>query len=150
MDITTDLPVVGTFEGNSVLSDSALDGLRTLSPVSLPKLLYYTHTRNLSSVRLALADSYQLYMATLPATVFPQEVPALNQSIPKNIQQALSPAFVDEWGPAIDKENHGFRHHNCFSALPLPPGVRLLPSLWVFTRKRDGSPKARFCVGGHR
>jgi hypothetical protein len=53
-------------------------------------------------------------------------------------------------GPAIDKENKGFQHHHCFSTVPLPSGVRTLPGLWVFTRKRDGAPKARFCVGGHR
>jgi hypothetical protein len=146
----TDLHIVGTFEGNFVLSDSALEGLRTLSPASLPKVLYYTHTRNLCSVHLALADSYQLYTATLPEAIFPQEVPAPNQRIPKNIQQALSPEYVDEWGPAIDKENKGFQHHNCFAAVPLPYGARPLPGLWVFTRKRDGTPKARFCVGGHR
>ncbi len=150
VDTATDLHIVGTFEGNFVLSDSALNGLRSLSPTSLPKVLYYTHTRNLCSVHLALADSYQLYTATIPETVFPQEVPAKNQRIPKNIQQALSPEFVDEWGPAIDQENKGFLHHNCFTAVPLPSGVRPLPGLWVFTRKRDGSPKARFCVGGHR
>jgi hypothetical protein len=81
VDNSTDLHIVGTFKGNFVLSDSALDGLRMLSPVSLPNLLYYTHTRNLSSVHLALADSYQLYTATLPETVFPQEGPALLQLI---------------------------------------------------------------------
>ena len=150
VDNATDLHIVGTFEGNFVLSDSALEGLRMLSPASLPKVLYYTHTRNLCSVHLALADSYQLYTATLPENVFPQEVSAHKPRIPKNIQQALSPDFVDEWGPAIDQENKGFQHHQCFSAVPLPAGARPLPGIWVFTRKRDGSAKARFCVGGHR
>jgi hypothetical protein len=36
------------------------------------------------------------------------------------------------------------------AAVRLPSGARPLPWLWVFTRKRDGTPKARFCVGGHR
>jgi hypothetical protein len=84
-----------------------------------------------------------LYTATLPEAIFPQEVPAPNQRIPKNIQQALSPKYVDEWCPAIDKENKGF--HSSFSFL-------CASSSWVvgFQRKRDGTPKARFCVGGHR
>ena len=90
VDNSTDLHIVGTFEGHFVLSDSALEGLRTLSPASLPKVLYYTHTKNLSSVHLALADSYQFYTATLPENVFPQEVSAKAQRIPKNIQQALT------------------------------------------------------------
>jgi hypothetical protein len=146
----TDLHIVGTFEGDFVLSDSALEGLSTLSPASLPKVLYYTHTRNLCPVHLALTDSYQMYTATLPEAIFPKEVPAPNQSIPKNIQQALYPEYVDECGHAIDKENKGFQHHNCFAAVPLPSGACPLPGLWIFTRKRDGTPKARFCVGGHR
>jgi hypothetical protein len=105
-----------------------------------------------ASLHLALADSYQLYTATLPAAFLLQEVPAQHQRIPKNIQQALPPDFVGECGPAIDKENQGFRHHNCFAAVPLPSGARPLPCLWVFTLKRDGSraPKAWFCVGGNR
>ncbi len=102
VDKATDLHIVGTFECIFVLADRrtppcALEGLRTLSPVSLPKVLYCTHTRNLCSLHLALEDSYQLYTATLPAAVFPKEVPAQHQRIPKNIQQALSPEFMDEW-----------------------------------------------------
>ena len=41
-----DLHIVGTFEGNFVLSDSNLTGLRTLRPASLPRVLYYTHIHN--------------------------------------------------------------------------------------------------------
>ncbi len=87
--------------------------------------------------------------AILPKAIFPQDVPAPNQCISKNIPQALSPEYVDEWGPAIDKENKGFQHHNCFAAVLLPSGTHPLPGLWVFTQKRDGTSKARFCVGSH-
>ena len=146
-----DLHIVGTFEGNFVLSDSHLTGLRTLSPSSLPRVLYYTHTHNMSAVHLSLVDSYQLYNATMPTGVFPQEVKSSSTRVPKNVTEALSPSFVDEWGPAIDRENAGFQKYNCFQPVPsLPPGARTLPGLWVFTRKRDNSAKARFCVGGHR
>jgi hypothetical protein len=53
---------------------------------------------------------------------------------------------VDEWGPSIVKEKK-----DCFAAVPLPSpaGAHPLPGLWVFTRKRDGTPKACFCVGCH-
>jgi hypothetical protein len=44
----------------TLFSDSTLEGLGMLISASLPKALYYTHTRNLCSVHLALADSYQL------------------------------------------------------------------------------------------
>ena len=148
-----DLHIVGTFEGNFVLSDSNLTGLRTLSPSTLPRVLYYTHTHNMPAVHLSLADSVELYNASMPDNVFPQEVPSRTSRVPKNVTEALSPAFVDEWGPAIDRENAGFQKYNCFQPVPsssLPPGQRTLPGLWIFTRKRDHTAKARFCVGGHR
>ena len=66
------------------------------------------------------------------------------------MKEALSPAFVDEWGPAIDRENAGFVKHSCFATMALPKNAKVLPGIWVFTRKRDQSAKARFCVGGGR
>ncbi len=117
---------------------------------SLAKVLYYTHTRGLSAVHLALTDSYELYTASMPATIFAAEVKMPHQRIPKNVQQALSQQFVEEWDPAIDREKVGFLNHNCFAPVLLPPHARVLPGLWVFTRKRDNTAKARFCVGGHR
>jgi aminoglycoside/choline kinase family phosphotransferase len=82
--------------------------------------------------------------------VFAQEVHVADRSIPRNVKEALSPAFVAEWGPAMDRENSGFLKHSCFETMALPKHAKLLPGIWVFTRKRDGSAKARFCVGGHR
>ena len=48
----------------------------------------------------------------------------------------------------IQKEIQGFLHHDCFDIVPAGP--RVLPGIWIFSQKRDGTPKARFCVGGHR
>jgi hypothetical protein len=124
-----------------------LDDFRALSPSSLPKVLYYTHTRNLGAVHLALADSYQIYTASLPDHIFSQEVLTQDTRIPKNVQQALSSSFVDEWGPAIDRENAAFQKYDCFAAVPLPPGARPLRGLWVLTRTRGGAPKLD-SVGG--
>jgi hypothetical protein len=141
---------VGTFEGNFILSDSHLDGLRSLSPSALPKVLFYTHKHNLSETHLSLDDSVSLYYAAFPSQVFAQEVHVTDRSIPRNVKEALSPSFVAEWGPAIDRENAGFIKHSCFEPMALPNHAKVLPGIWVFTRKRDHSAKARFCVGGHR
>ena len=103
--------------------------------------------QNLSEVHLSLAESAHLVHQPLTDLPF---VAGHADSVPKSVVQALSPSFVADWGPAIDRENAGFLHHACFEAVTLPPVARTLPGLWVFTRKRDGSPKARFCVGGHR
>ncbi len=73
-----------------------------------------------------------------------------DRSIPRNVKEALSPSFVSEWAPAIDRENAGFVKHSCFEPMALPNHAKVLSGIWVFTRKRDHSAKARFCVGGHR
>jgi len=71
--------------------------------------------------------------------------------IPRNVQEALSPAFVQLWGPAIDLELSGFEKYQCFQPVPVPPeGLRTIPGHWIFSIKRNGTPKARFVMGGHR
>jgi len=118
-----------------------------MAPDDLQKVLAYTMKRNLSAVHLSLADSVHLETQPMTNDSF---LAGPNDSIPSTIKEALSSSFVQEWGPAIDRENEGFCQHACFEAVPLPSGARTLPGIWVFTRKRDGSAKARFCVGGHR
>ncbi len=73
-----------------------------------------------------------------------------NQRIPKNVQQAFSLQLVEEWGPAINRENVGFLNHDCFAPILLPPDAHVLPGLWVFTQKHDNTAKTTFCVEGHR
>ena len=46
------------------------------------------------------------------------------RSIPKNVNKALSPHFVDEWGPAIDNENAAFAEYKCFHPMPLPARLK--------------------------
>ena len=115
-------------------------------------MLFVLNKHNLSEPYLSLNDSHSLYSAALPNQIFAQEAKVRAPDIPRNVKDALSPKFVDEWGPAIDRENAGFVKHKCFEPFPSIPiaGARTLPGIWVFTRKRDNSAKARFCIGGHR
>jgi len=143
---SVDLRIVGTFETNLVLADSSFQGFRSMPPSLFPAVLKYTMKRNFSEVHLSLADSALLVQQPLTDAA----CVAGHESIPKSITQALSPSFVADWGPAIDRENNGFRQHDCFEAVKLPPGARTRPGIWVFSRKRHGTAKARFCVSGHR
>ena len=61
------------------------------------------------AVHLSLAYSVELYNVSIPDNVFPQEVPSCTLRVPKNVTEALSSAFVDEWGPANDRENACFQ-----------------------------------------
>jgi len=56
----------------------------------------------------------------------------------------LSPLFIEEWGHAFDAENAGFQKMDCFKPTPLPPGRKVLPGIWRFTRKHDHSAKPVF------
>ncbi len=118
-----------------------------VSVLSVPLLWHRCCTRGLCAVYLALADSYELYVASLPATIFAAEVKAPNQPIPEYVQQALSLQFVEEWGPAIDRENVGFLNHDCFAPDQLPPNAHVFPGLWVFPMKRDNTAKSPFLCG---
>jgi hypothetical protein len=73
-------------------------------------------------------DSASLYYAAFPTQVFAQEVHVTDRSIPRNVKEALSPAFVDEWGAAIDRENAGFIKHSCFELVTfkLPKTAKVL------------------------
>ena len=141
--------ILGTYQGQFVIGGHGFENLRLLAPSQLMSALAYTHEHRLSSAHLSLVESYALYDQTLPANVFSQEV-ASDVPVPRNLSDALSPQFIAEFGPAIDKENAGFVTHECFEAVPLPAGARCLPTQWLFNRKRDGTAKARLVVCGHR
>jgi hypothetical protein len=143
--------MVGTFEGNFVVSNSDLQGLCILTPDAYSRVLYVLNNYNLSATYLSLSDLYSLYFAALPTQVFAQEVAARAPDIPCNVKEVLSPKFVEEWGPAIHCKNEGFVKYKCFETTPaLPSGAHTLSGIWVFTSKLDNYAKARFCIGGHR
>jgi hypothetical protein len=113
-------------------------------------VLQFTHSRQLASVHLSLTDSYELLACSRPSDVFLIEDLSGARPCPRSVSDALSPRFVNEFGPAMDRENAGFLKHECFQPVSLPAGARLLPCHWLFSYKRDGTPKARFVLGGHR
>ena len=133
MHAACDLHIVGTFEGNFVLSDSILlvfiPSVHLLSLWCSITLILIICLPLCSAIHLSLADSVKLYNASMPDNVFPQEVPSRTSRVPKNVSEAfkLSPAFVDEWGPAIDRENASFQKYNCFQPVP---SSSLRPESW--------------------
>ena len=138
---TPDLRFVGTCQDHYVLVSARLDGPRSIAPSHVYDLMNYTLDPSLAAAHLSLIDSFCLLGADLG--------PELGH-IPRNCDQALSPLFVDEWKPAMEKEIEGFLKHHCFEPVPWSPEIRTLPGHWLFSRKRTGQAKARFVIGGHR
>ena len=138
---TPDLRFVGTCQDHYVHVSARLNGPRSIAPSHAYYLMNYTLDPSLAAAHLSLIDSFCLLCADLG--------PELGH-IPRNCDQALSPLFVDEWKPAMEKEIEGFLKHNCFEPVPWSPEIRTLPGHWLFSRKRTGQAKARFVIGGHR
>ena len=124
-----------------VLVSSHLDGPSSLPASQVLDLVHYTMDPSLAAVHVRLCDSYSLLSANLGPDLRP---------IPKIRSQALSPAFIDDWKPTMEKEIHGCLKHKCFEPVPLTAYIRLLPGQRLFSRKRTGRAKARFVIGGHR
>ena len=67
------------------------------------------------------------------------------KEVPKNL------AVGDEWNKARHKELESFKHNRVYirrRRQDLPHGVRPVPTRWVYTRKDDGSAKARLTGRG--
>ena len=95
-------------------------------------------------------DSIALLYTSIPTDASTSKVTNSSQ-VPRTIHKALSLAFVDVWGPAIDSELSGFQKYQCFQPIRVPPeGILTIPSHWLFSAKRNGTPKARLVMGGHR
>ena len=141
---TPDLQIVGTIQDHFVLVSERFDHPKKLPVSSVMDILRVTSDHSLSSAHINLADSYALL--AMDSSMDPGQ----SQPIPRNCTEAQSPQFASEWHPTMDKEIQGFLHHNCFRPVKLRPGIRTLPGSWLFTRKRNGTAKARFVIGGHR
>ena len=64
--------------------------------------------------------------------------------VPKSFYQALKDP---EWIAAVDKERAKFEINNCLAEVPYT-GQHLVPMMWLFTIKTDGTKKARLVGRG--
>ena len=55
-----------------------------------------------------------------------------------------------EWREAIEKEKSSMEKFNTWKLVPRPKDQPVLPAIWSLEVKRNGTRKARLCVGGHR
>ena len=126
-----DLRVLGTWEDK--YSDSFSEP-RTVCPSQLFDILNHTNEKNLATVHLNLVDSLALLSIPLPSNASTQER-THDPLVPRSLHEALSPEFVDVWGPAMDLELQGFQKYQCFQPVPIPAqGMRTIPGHWIFFR----------------
>ena len=72
-----------------------------------------------------------------------------SSSIPENFMEAMQSREADRWLAAAEEEIRALDSNNTWTLLPTPPGVRPLPTKWVFSRKAEGERyKARLVAKG--
>jgi len=77
----------------------------------------------------------------------------INLEIPDRLIDAIKHKDSTLWIEAAISEINklrDFRTYNLVTRSKVPPGVKILPTRFVFNRKRDGRITARLVAGGHR
>ena len=88
---------MATYQDRYVLGSASLTSPRSFPVSEVLELLQYTDERSLAAAHVSLIESYDL----LHVKHFG---PELRADIPSTCTQALSPTFVAEWKPAMEKE----------------------------------------------
>ena len=79
----------------------------------------------------------------------------LQFQVPKTFRQAMQSPQAEYWHRACVEELNSFDEHDTYETVVRRPGMRVLPTHWVFTPKVDGNGvvyrfKARLVVNGDR
>ena len=106
-DLTTDHPIRVVDARFDVLVVHAGGALRTLAMHNFVPALEHTAEHHLAEAHLSLVDSFSLLATPLQSTLDVLSATA-GQRTPKTVKEALSPAFLSEWGAAMDREISGF------------------------------------------
>ncbi|CAM6097308.1 unnamed protein product [Calypogeia fissa] len=72
------------------------------------------------------------------------------EDLPRTHHAAMVHLDAEKWRAAEQLELQQLQRLHVADLVPLPKGAKLLPSKWVYTRKRNGIFKARFVVRGDK
>ena len=70
-------------------------------------------------------------------------------NIPSTYDEAIKSAESNEWKQAIDKEIKQLVKYKVFEKVSHDQSRKVIPTKWIFTRKRDGTYKARLVACGY-
>jgi hypothetical protein len=92
----------------------------------------------------ALTSGYEVHLSNVETQHFTLTVTLKDSSVPKTFWQAMSDPL---WADAIDKELTKFEFNKCFVEVPFV-NQHLVPMMWLFNVKTDGTRKARLVGRG--
>jgi hypothetical protein len=87
----------------------------------------------------ALSSGYEVHLLSNVETQQTLSVTLKDSSVPKTFWQAMKDPL---WADAIDKELTKFEANKCFTVVPFID-QHLVPMMWLFNVKTDGTRKAR-------
>ena len=91
-----------------------------------------------------LSADYEFSLSAVETQHFTLTVVAKDPTIPKTFWQAMQ---IPDWAAAIDKERAKFEVNNCLAEVPFV-NQHLVPMMWLFNIKTDGTKKARLVGRG--
>lgn len=102
---------------------------------SHPDAVYWYHTH---------CDTHEYAYSMVETTHVNHSITIKDSSIPKTFWNAIR---LPDWAAAINKERTKFEINNCLAEVPFT-GQHLVPMMWLFNVKTDGTKKARLVGRG--
>jgi hypothetical protein len=94
----------------------------------------------------SFTTDYNVIISAVEATHFTLSVTLADPTVPKTFWTAMKDP---QWAAAIDKELTKFEVNKCFTVVPLT-NQHLVPMMWLFNIKTDGTKKAHLVGRGDR
>ena len=91
-----------------------------------------------------LVDTHEYPLKMVELTHYNLSVKIKDPDVPKNFWEAMR---IPDWEAAINKERGKFEINNCLKEVPYT-GQHLVPMMWLFNIKTDGTKKARLVGRG--
>ena len=89
-------------------------------------------------------DTHEYCLSKVETAHVTQSIKIVEPYTPKNFWDAMR---LPEWEEAINKERGKFEKNNCLQEVPFT-GQHLVPMMWLFNIKTDGTKKARLVGRG--
>ena len=94
----------------------------------------------------SFTTDYNVIISAVEATHFTLSVTIADPTVPKTFWTAMKDP---QWAAAIDKELTKFEVNKCFTVVPFT-NQHLVPMMWLFNIKTDGTKKSRLVGRGDR
>ena len=145
-----------TYKVFEVYADCTYGKVRSSKSVIFDQSIKYTDSSTMKSLEAFdeddvarywfnyVSSNYEYSLSSVETEHFTLSVTVKDPTVPKTFWQAMKDP---EWAAAIDKERAKFEVNNCLAEVPFT-NQHLVPMMWLFNVKTDGTKKARLVGRG--